>query len=77
MMERLRNRIRGIQAFAIAASSIPLIYLFSAPCGLSCAACPMSGMCVTAYPVLIAFVLAAKLRSRLKNALRIFLGALS
>ncbi|MCQ5377342.1 MAG: hypothetical protein NO516_04740 [Candidatus Methanomethylicia archaeon] len=76
-MEKLRNRIRGIQAFAIAASSMPLVYLFSAPCGLSCAACPISGMCVMAYPVLIAFVLAAKLRSKLKNAFRIFLDALS
>uniref|UniRef100_A0A7C3IY96 Uncharacterized protein n=1 Tax=Candidatus Methanomethylicus mesodigestus TaxID=1867258 RepID=A0A7C3IY96_9CREN len=77
MIEKFRNRIRGIQAFAIAASSMPLFYLLSAPCGLSCTACPISGMCVTAYPVFIAFVLAAKLRSKLKNAFRIILDALS
>lgn len=77
MMDRFRSRMRGIQAFAIAASSMPLVYLISAPCGLSCTACPLSGMCVMTYPLLIAFVLVAKLKGKFKNAFRVFLGAFS
>ncbi len=64
------SRIKGLWAYAMAASAAPLTYLLSAPCGAACGACPMGGACLLSLPAVMAVVLIAKFSRRLKAAFK-------
>lgn len=66
-MSNLRERIRGIWVFAVAASAAPLSYLISIPCGGACFSCPMTGACLLATPLAVLLVLAIKFSKRIKS----------
>ena len=61
MMRWISKRVRSIQAFAIAASVVPLTYLVSSPCGAACGGCFLGGACVLAYPIPLVAVILSKL----------------
>lgn len=66
-MSSLRDRIRGLWVFAVAASAAPLSYIASAPCGGACFSCPMTGACLLATPLVVLLVLAVKFSRRIKT----------
>lgn len=69
MPSRLHDTVRGLGAFILAASAAPLAYIVSMPCGLTCAACPLAGVCILAYPVIVLAVVAVKSYRRLSSLL--------
>jgi hypothetical protein len=66
-MPSLRERIRGLWVFGVAASAAPLSYLISIPCGGACFSCPMTGACLLATPLVVLLVLAVKFSRRIKS----------
>jgi len=66
-MSSLRERVRGLWVFAVAASAAPLSYLVSFPCGGACLSCPMTGACLLVTPLAVLLVLAVKFSRRIKS----------
>lgn len=66
-MPNLRERARGLWAFALAASAAPAAYVFSMPCGAACFSCPMTGACLLATPAVLLLVLGIKFSRRIKS----------
>jgi hypothetical protein len=62
------ERAKKSWAFALAAASLPISYIFLFPCfGGACAGCPTGGVCLLAAPILIILVVAAKFFVKIKK----------
>ncbi|RZN55213.1 MAG: hypothetical protein DSO09_03050 [Candidatus Methanomethylicota archaeon] len=64
---KIINKMRYIWAFILAASVAPITYLFSIPCGFSCAQCPLGGICILAYPLIFLGVIIIKFIRKIKS----------
>ncbi|MDD1677513.1 MAG: hypothetical protein LUQ40_07245 [Methanomicrobiales archaeon] len=72
---KIIDRIRGLWTYILGASMLPVTYVLSAPCGLSCAICPLGGSCFfLLIPIVVMGVLVVKsvrsLRERAAGVLR-------
>ena len=52
--------LRGTWTYILGVSMLPLSYVLSAPCGLSCALCPLSGSCLFLLPLVVTGVIVVK-----------------
>ena len=73
----LLKRIRSLWTYILGLSMLPFTYVLSAPCGLSCAFCPLGGSCyLLLIPVVIIGVFTVKsvrsLRERSSSLFRFF-----
>lgn len=71
-MGRLLDRVRGLWAFALAASAAPTAYVISMPCGAACLSCPLTGACLLTTPLVILLVLVAKFSRKIASGLSRF-----
>ena len=68
MLRKLIERAKILWVFILAASAVPLTYILSLPCGLSCTSCPLTGACLLGYPLIIFGVAATKSFKKIKVA---------
>jgi hypothetical protein len=59
------GRLRAMWMYILGASMLPLTYVLSAPCGLSCAICPLSGSCLFLLPPIVLGVILVKSSRRI------------
>lgn len=59
------STLRGTWTYILGVSMLPLSYVLSAPCGLSCALCPLSGSCLFLLPLVVVGVIVVKSSRRL------------
>jgi len=71
-LERTRQRIENAWIFALAASTAPLTFLASGPCGLACGGCPLGGACLLTSPAVFGLVLVIKTQRKMSG----FIGKL-
>jgi hypothetical protein len=67
MLERISHRIENAWIFALAASTAPLTFLASGPCGLACGGCPLGGACLLTSPAVFGLVLVIKTQRKMSG----------
>jgi hypothetical protein len=65
MLQRISQRIENAWIFALAASTAPLTFLASGPCGLACGGCPLGGACLLTSPAVFGLVLVIKTQRKI------------
>lgn len=65
MLLKIRKKLYILWMFILTASSIPINYLFS--CGMTCFSCPLGGICLFIYPVILFIVILIKFVRKVKK----------
>jgi len=68
-IQKIIKRFKLLWIYIITASSLPFSYIlfFLFRCNLSCFSCPLSGLCIILYPIIILAIIFIKLIRKIKK----------
>jgi hypothetical protein len=67
LLQKLIKRFKLLWIYIITASSLPFSYILSLNCNFLCFSCPLSGLCIIFYPIIILAIIFVKLIRKIKN----------